>query len=104
MRPFTYESAENTAAALRAFAGATGHSAAASSVQYLAGGTTLIDLMKLDVMRPEVLVDINALQETRLGRIEVEVRALRLGAMVRMADAAEHPAVKSEYPVIAQAL
>jgi xanthine dehydrogenase YagS FAD-binding subunit len=104
MRPFTYESAENTEAALRVFAGAHGRSATDSSVQYLAGGTTLVDRMKLDVMRPEVLVDINALQSTGLGRIEADARALRLGAMVRMADAAEHPAIKSDYPVIAQTL
>jgi xanthine dehydrogenase YagS FAD-binding subunit len=71
---------------------------------YLAGGTTLIDLMKLDVMRPDIVIDINPLADAASGRIEVSENSLRLGALVRMADAAEHPAIKQRYPVIAQAL
>jgi xanthine dehydrogenase YagS FAD-binding subunit len=104
MRPFTYQRAETPEAALAAFAAAKGADALASPVQFLAGGTTLIDLMKLDVMRPETLVDVNALTQTRLGEIEAGPKGLRLGAMARMADAAAHPAVRSDYPVIAQAL
>ena len=73
-------------------------------MQFLAGGTTLLDLMKLDVMRPDRLVDINALADTPAGRIDAGERGLRLGALVRMADAAGHPAVQRDYPVIAQAL
>jgi xanthine dehydrogenase iron-sulfur cluster and FAD-binding subunit A len=73
-------------------------------VQFLAGGTTLVDLMKLDVMRPAHLVDINALAASELGRIEAEPKGLRLGALVRMADAAEHGEITTHYPVIAQSL
>lgn len=73
--------------------------------RYLAGGTTMLDLMKLDVERPERLVDLNrATLPAGLDRIEVGADGLRLGALVRMADAAEHDQVKSRYPVIAQAL
>jgi xanthine dehydrogenase YagS FAD-binding subunit len=54
--------------------------------------------------RPQTLVDINALERTALGRIETENGNLRLGAPVRMADAAEHPAIKRDYPMIAQSL
>src|SRR6266436_1627591 len=60
--------------------------------------------MKLDVMRPEIVIDINALEHTALGRIEADASRLRLGALVRMADAADHPVVRRDYPVIAQSL
>jgi xanthine dehydrogenase YagS FAD-binding subunit len=68
-----------------------------------AGGTTLIDLMKQGVMDPALLVDINDLSE-EYGAIAVTPTELRLGALVRMADAADHPAIRSDYPVIAQTL
>lgn len=101
MRPFVFERATNPAAAMNAAvaAGADPHEA-----QFLAGGTTLVDLMKLDVMRPRIVVNINALASTAYGRIAIDERGLRLGAMVRMADAADHPAIKKQYPVIAQSL
>lgn len=74
------------------------------SAQYLAGGTTLLDLMKLDVMRPNLVIDINPLTESGYGRIELGPNGLRLGALVRMAEAAEHSGIKSDYPVVAQSL
>src|ERR1700712_60997 len=64
-------------------------SALGVSGQYLAGGTVLLDLMKLDVMRPEILVDINDLARDH-GTVTVSERGLKLGALVRMAEAAEH--------------
>lgn len=63
----------------------------------------MLDLMKLDTMQPETLVDINALEATH-GRIEASPDGLRLGALVRMTQAAEHPAILRDYPVIAQTL
>jgi xanthine dehydrogenase YagS FAD-binding subunit len=72
--------------------------------QYLAGGTTLIDLMKLDVMRPQTVIDINGLGDTALGRIEATQNGVRLGALVRMAQAAEHPSIRRDCPMIAQSL
>src|ERR1043166_3159016 len=104
MRPFTYERVDSPRAALQAFGFAEGPATAQAPAHYLAGGTTLIDLMKLDVMRPEGLIDINALERTALGRIEANERGLRLGALVRMAAAADDPAIKRDYPVIAQSL
>ena len=104
MRSFIYERATTPAAASHAAASANLSSASQSRVQYLAGGTTLLDLMKLDVMRPETVVDINALAGTEYGRIDINRNGLRFGALVRMADAAEHPQIQSEYPVIAQSL
>ena len=47
--------------------------------------------MKLDVMRPDVVIDINRLANSGLGKIERTSDGLRLGALVRMADAAAHP-------------
>ncbi|HEY2890088.1 MAG TPA: FAD binding domain-containing protein, partial [Dongiaceae bacterium] len=70
---------------------------------YLAGGTTLLDLMKLDVMRPSAILDINDLAANH-GQIESTPDGLRLGALVRMADAASHPDIARDYPVIAQSL
>jgi xanthine dehydrogenase YagS FAD-binding subunit len=96
MRPFHYEYAADRAQALKAAVGAAG-------VQYLAGGTTLVDLMKLDVMRPTTVVDINALGREH-GEIRVDADRLRLGALARMSDVADHPAVRRDYPVIAQSL
>jgi xanthine dehydrogenase YagS FAD-binding subunit len=104
MRPFHHLAVDSAAAAVQAATAAQGQSALQSPIQFLAGGTTLIDLMKLDVMRPATVVDINALERTPLGRIEADDGSLRLGALVRMADAAEHPAIRRDYPVIAQSL
>jgi xanthine dehydrogenase YagS FAD-binding subunit len=100
MRPFVYERVDSPQAALAAFAAAP----ADADRQYLAGGTTLVDLMKLDVMRPQAVIDINALDRTAAGRIEASPRGLRLGALARMGDTAEHPAIARDYPVIAQSL
>jgi xanthine dehydrogenase YagS FAD-binding subunit len=73
------------------------------TAQYLAGGTTLLDLMKLDVMRPAVLVDINALDPAGT-RIERRADGLYLGAFVTMAAAGEHREIRQNFPVVAQAL
>jgi xanthine dehydrogenase YagS FAD-binding subunit len=78
--------------------------AARSPSQYLAGGTTLIDLMKLGIMRPDRVVDINDLARTDAGRIEFGGNRLRLGALARMSTVADHPDVRRDFPVIAQSL
>ena len=98
MRPFIYERATNPAACR------CGGCRRQDSAHYLAGGTTLFDLMKLDVMRPQTVIDINPLGGTAHGRIELGRSGLRLGALVRMADAADHPQIREQYPVIAQSL
>src|SRR4051812_41581353 len=103
MRPFQYQRAVDQAAAIQGFGAARDAAATESPVQYLAGGTTLIDLMKLDVMRPDALVDINPLQSS-LGAIEPGQKGLRLGALARMGDVAENATVKRDYPIIAQSL
>src|SRR5262245_25883991 len=104
MRPFTFEAVSTTRAAVQAAALGRANSATQNPAQFLAGGTTLIDLMKLDVVRPALVVDINALAGTDLGRIETTARVLRLGALVRMADAADHAEVNRNFPALAQSL
>lgn len=94
MQPFAYTLASDldSATALGAEPG----------TRFLAGGTTLVDLMKLDVEQPVHLVDITALP---LGQITLlPDGGLRIGAMVRNADAAQDELVRSRYPVLAQAL
>jgi xanthine dehydrogenase YagS FAD-binding subunit len=106
MRPFQFERAETPAAALQAQHAL--HDEARDAVnspgQYLAGGTTLLDLMKLDVMRPTRVIDINALHASKLGKIEASSKGLTLGAMTHMAEAADHPDVRKNYPMLSQAL
>jgi len=104
MRPFSFEAVNSTDRALRAAGQISADIQNPSPVQYLAGGTTLIDLMKLDVMRPTHVIDINALHESELGRINVGANGLRLGALVRMAEAAEHAEVVRNFPALAQSL
>src|SRR6478736_350930 len=72
---------------------------------YIAGGTTLLDLMKLDVVRPERILDLDALSATPdFGRIDTSDDGLYLGSLVRMSDAADHEHIRENYPVISQTL
>ncbi|HMH12807.1 MAG TPA: xanthine dehydrogenase family protein subunit M [Edaphobacter sp.] len=73
-----------------------------AEVRFVAGGTTLIDLMKLTVERPKEIVDINGLA---LDRIEsTPSDGLVIGALARNADVAHHPTVQRDYAVLSQAL
>ena len=108
MRPFHYTRADNASAAIAAQQAQASIDKNEPSVfarsQYLAGGTNLMDLMRIDVMRPENVTDINGLSRTPSGNIQLGSKGLWLGAMARMAEAADHPDVKQAYPVIAQSL
>jgi xanthine dehydrogenase YagS FAD-binding subunit len=94
MQPFSFSQARNAEEAisqLRQYGG-----------RAIAGGTTLVDLMKLEVEVPSHLVDINALP---LNQIEaLPGGGLRIGAMVRNSDLARHPTVMEKFPVLSQAL
>lgn len=94
MRPFDYHRATSPAEAARAVA--------APGATVIAGGTNLLDLMKLEVMAPERLVDINRLD---LGGIaETDDGALRIGTLVRNSDLAADARVRCDYPVLSRAL
>jgi len=89
MKPFAYERASDAASAI------------ASGGRYLAGGTNLVDLMKLEVETPELLVDVRDLNT------EIEETAdggLRIGAGVTNSALAAHPLVRERYPVLSQSL
>ena len=76
--------------------------AAANGAKFIAGGTTLVDLMKLSVEQPSGLVDINLLP---LDKIEALPNGgLRIGAMVRNSDLAWNPEVQKNYVVLSQAI
>jgi xanthine dehydrogenase YagS FAD-binding subunit len=94
MHPFAYARAETIADAISTHA--TAHDAA-----YLAGGTNVIDLMKDTVATPSLLVDINALP---LGGVDEHPTFVRVGALARMSDTADHPAVKRAAPAVSEAL
>ena len=95
MRPFAYERASDVASAVARVAGRPG-------AAFLAGGTNLVDHMKLGVVSPDLLVDVTRLP---LGRIERrEGGAVRIGAGVRNSDLAADATIRTGYPALAQAL
>jgi xanthine dehydrogenase YagS FAD-binding subunit len=92
MFPFEFSRATDESAAL---------DAGASGARYIAGGTTLVDLMRETVERPESVVDINGLP---YRDIDLNSTRLRVGSLVRMSELAAHPGVRQQFPVISQAL
>lgn len=101
MQSFGFERVRNVQDAVRGAAHASTAQQGAE-VRFVAGGTTLIDLMKLDVEQPRQVIDINQLP---LGDVErLRDGGLRIGALVRNADLARHADVMRDYPVLSQAL
>lgn len=94
MQPFNYKKAEQAENAVALVA-------PDAETSYLAGGTNLIDLMKLNVETPRELVDINPLP---LSKIEMQGNNLRIGAMARNSDVAYDAIVQQRYPVLSEAL
>ena len=95
MIDFQYARAGNVADAVRQMAASPG-------AKFVAGGTNLVDLMKMDVEQPAKLIDV-----TRLPLDKVEETAgggLRIGALVRNTDLAYHPQVERRYPMLSSAL
>jgi xanthine dehydrogenase YagS FAD-binding subunit len=94
VRPFSYQRAVDVSGAISA--------AAAPDAMFLAGGTNLVDLMKLGVARPGRLIDVGRLPLA--GIEELPDGGLSVGAGVRNSDLAAHRAVREHYPVLAQAV
>jgi xanthine dehydrogenase YagS FAD-binding subunit len=95
METFTIQQAADPRAAIEAASTTTGS-------KYIAGGTNLVDLMKMYVETPAVLVNINGLG---LKKIETLPHGgVRIGALVRNSDLAYHPLIQKRYPVLSQAL
>ena len=96
MNPFTYSRAGDPQSAIGALS-------AKPQTKLLGGGTNLVDLMKMGVERPAALVDINRLPFTQVEELP-DNGGIRIGALVRNSDLAEHPLVTSRYPVLSEAL
>lgn len=95
MRPFRYERAEDAAAAIELLS-------REPDAAFLAGGTNLVDLMKLDVERPELLVDVTKVTSDRIEPLPDG--GVRIGAAMRNSDLAADPAIRERYPALSQAL
>jgi xanthine dehydrogenase YagS FAD-binding subunit len=95
VRPISYARATGVADAIATMLATPGS-------DYLAGGTTQVDLLRLNVARSTALVDINALPLDEID--DLPDGGLRIGALARMSDVAEAPGVVRRFPMIAQAL
>src|ERR1700691_6325834 len=94
MQAFHYKKVDNIRSAMS--------TSSAPNAKFVAGGTTLIDLMKLNVERPTTLIDINSLALTKIEKLPTG--GLSIGAMVRNSDLAHDATVQQEYPVLSEAL
>lgn len=94
MRDFTFQKTRDEASALA--------KGADNDAAFLAGGTTLVDLMKLEVMRPAALVDVSALPLTKIE--PTPDGGLRIGALVKNSDLAYAQPILEAYPLVSQAL
>lgn len=89
MQPFDFARTSDAAHAIK------------SNARFVAGGTNLIDLMKADVEHPAHLLDINGIALNKIERVD---NGVRIGALVRMSDAAENAIMRDHFPAISQAL
>ncbi|HEX8112431.1 MAG TPA: xanthine dehydrogenase family protein subunit M, partial [Kofleriaceae bacterium] len=96
MQPFAYVHADSIDHALA--------SARRGDAHYIAGGTTLVDLMRLEVMRPTAVVDITGLTDPGLTAIEGTGHGVRIGALATNTDVAYHPLVTTRFPALSAAL
>lgn len=94
MTPFSYTIARSEDRAFSAWAGNP-------NAMYVAGATDMMQLLQDDVVAPETLVDISRLP---LTRIEADSRGARIGAMARLSDVADHPNMRTHFPLLTQAL
>ncbi|WP_224367576.1 FAD binding domain-containing protein [Hyalangium versicolor] len=95
MRPIDYTAAQDTKGAIEKLAARPADAVA------IGGGTNLVDLMKIHVQNPALLVDINGLPLSDIQEVD---GGLRIGALVRNSDLAYHPLVRERYPVLSEAI
>jgi xanthine dehydrogenase YagS FAD-binding subunit len=94
MVPFAYTSVSDPLAAIERAGGGTG-------VEYIAGGTDMLQLLQDGVRAPLELVDINGIG---FDDVSVAIDGVRIGAMARLADVADDPVIRERYPALAEAL
>jgi xanthine dehydrogenase YagS FAD-binding subunit len=95
MKSFTYERASSPDKAVAA-------AAANPGARFIAGGTNLLDLMKLEIETPQHLIDVNGLAFDAIG--PTSAGGLRIGALVRNTDLAAAPEIRRDYAVLSKAL
>ncbi len=95
MNPFTFSRATDTNQAVTTIS-------AKPQGKFLGGGTNLIDLMKMGVETPNELIDINRLPLAQIE--ELPDKRVRIGALARNSDVAEHELIKTRYPMLSEAL
>lgn len=93
MKPFTYLRTTDPTTAIQA--------ATTNQTKFIAGGTNLLDLMKEGVEQPDRLVDITRIN---LSQIEPTSNGVRIGALAKNSDTANHPLIRTHYPLLSQAL
>lgn len=102
MKTFDYQRANSVDDAIKIATLAEGHMAEAQRPFFIAGGTNLLDLMKLEIEQPTQLIDISRLP---LNTIEATPEGgLKIGAMVSNSELAAHPVIRQDYAVLARAL
>jgi xanthine dehydrogenase YagS FAD-binding subunit len=94
MKTFNYQRPTEPAGAI--------HAGSVHGAKFLAGGTNLVDLMKYGVESPTTLIDINHLDLKQI--IAGSDGGVTIGALVRNSDLADHPLIKTQYPLLSQAL
>jgi len=94
MEPFRYIRVQDNQTAIRA--------AGINEAKFIAGGTNMLDLMKLNIETPKQVVDINKLSLYKIE--ELQNGGIRIGALVKNSDLAYHPIIKKNYPVLSEAL
>lgn len=95
MRNFAYQAVKMPGDAVMAVSGQ-------AEAKFIAGGTNLVDLMRINVETPDQVVDINALPLK--GVSALPGGGVRIGALARMSEVAEHPLIVRDFPVLSQAL
>ena len=96
MNPFTYSRASDANQAVAEISGKP-------QGKFLGGGTNLIDLMKMGVETPTELIDINRMPLAQIEEVP-SGKGIRIGALARNSDVAEHELIKTRYPVLSEAL
>lgn len=93
MKPFTYLRVTESGTAIQA--------ATSDLTKFIAGGTNLLDLMQDGIELPDRLVDITRI---KLSQIESRSGGIRIGALAKNSDTANHPLIRTRYPLLSQAL
>src|SRR3978361_2444669 len=94
MEPFKFLRTQDDQSAIRA--------ALSGGTKFIAGGTNMLDLMKLNIETPKQVVDINKLSLYKIE--ELQNGGIRIGALVKNSDLAYHPAIVKNYPVLSEAI